>query len=119
VVSRARPGSSMEATRMLSFLDGCVDYQQRFESHAARLFINEENGWDVQFFGISWADGGGNDDGMFAKWNFDIRVGNSNGFGKISDPRSCSIEDSRQLEDLMQVILLFTIPRLRSCVLQN
>jgi hypothetical protein len=62
---------------MLSFLDGCVDYQQRFESHAARLFINEENGWDVQFYGVSWADGRGN-------------------------PRSCSIEDSRQLEDLMQ-----------------
>jgi hypothetical protein len=102
---------------MLSFLDGCVDYQQRFESHAARLFINEENGWDVQFYGVSWADGRGS---MFAMWNFDIQsVGNSNGFGKISDPRSCSIEDSRQLEDLMQVILLFTIPRLRSCVLQN
>jgi hypothetical protein len=65
----------MEATRTLSFLDGCVDYQQRFESHAARLFINEENGWDVQFYGMSWADGRGDNDGIFAMWNFDIRVG--------------------------------------------
>lgn len=60
----------MEVTQMLSLLDGCVDYRQRFDSHAARMFINEENGWDVQFYGLSWADRrGGDDDGMFALWS--------------------------------------------------
>jgi hypothetical protein len=56
----------MDATQTLSFLDGCINYQQRFESDAARLFIDKENGWSVQFYGVSWADGGSGDDGLFA-----------------------------------------------------
>jgi hypothetical protein len=37
-----------------SFLDESVAYLQRFENDAPRLFANEAEAWDIQYFGALW-----------------------------------------------------------------
>ena len=49
----------MDAKKALLFLDRSVGYEDRFEKHTRRLFIDKSTGWDVQFHGTAWDDGNG------------------------------------------------------------